>query len=227
MEDWINKKVVFHIHTRFSHDSLNNPEDIIDNLYKNGIDVAVITDHNEIKGALIAQQYAQVKYKNKISVIVGEEVVTDIGDLIVFPITTRIESYKIQEVLDTAKSQNAFVCLPHPYESHDLFKIHTQEFVNSIDFVEIVNSRVSVLKNGYAKEYATHFNKKIIVGVDAHLISELQNNSNFFINDNENEYKINKFSSKRNKRISQLISNLKKKKLIKIFKYLILSIFNL
>ena len=49
-------RVDFHCHTRYSKDSLNNIPYILNMCRRRGVDRVVITDHNTIHGALIAQQ---------------------------------------------------------------------------------------------------------------------------------------------------------------------------
>ena len=227
MELLKNKRAVFHIHTCYSHDSLNNPLKIVDYLYLNNIQLAVITDHNSIKGALIARDYAKKKYGDNFEVIIGEEISTNIGDIIAFPLSSLINTRDINQVIIEAKKQNAYLCLPHPYEHHNLFTIHTSIIIENIDFVEIINSRTNKSKNDFAIEYASHFNKKNIVGVDGHLMSELHNNFNIFNENMDNNFVINKMSNKRNIRLSQIITYYKKLDIIRILKYILLYLINI
>ena len=221
-----NKRLVFHIHTNFSHDSINNPKKVVDYLFLNNVSAAIITDHDSIEGAVIAQNYALKKYGDKFEVIVGEEVSTEFGDIIVFPLIYPIKTQDIKQVIFEAKKQNAYLCLPHPYDHHNLFSIHTPIITESIDFVEIINSRVNKNKNEFAIKYASYFKKKIIVGVDGHLMSELLNNYNMFNDNMGNKFVINKMSNKRNIRLSQMITYYKKLNIIRLFKYMILYIIN-
>ena len=50
--DIFNKKIVFHIHTKYSHDCNLEPALIVDTLFKGNISAAIITDHNSIQGAI-------------------------------------------------------------------------------------------------------------------------------------------------------------------------------
>ena len=65
----------FHSHTRYSKDSLNNIQYVLNVCQRRGIDRLVITDHNTITGALIAQEIDPER------VIVGEEIKTTQGEL--------------------------------------------------------------------------------------------------------------------------------------------------
>ena len=139
--DIFNKKIVFHIHTKYSHDSNLEPALIVDTLFKGNISAAIITDHNSIQGAIEAKSYAEKKYGDKFNVIVGEEVKTDIGDIIGFPLKDEIQLVDHLEVISNIKSQGGYVCLPHPYKSHNLLRIHDSDFIELIDFIEIFNRR--------------------------------------------------------------------------------------
>lgn len=224
--DWlINKKLAFHIHTKYSPDSLSSPKEIIDILFNFNFNAVIITDHNTIEGALIAKQYAEKKYPT-FHVIIGEEISTDIGDVIAFPLNENIKENTFVNVIISAKKMGALICMPHPYEAHDLQKIHTPEILDKIDFIEVNNSRINFEQNTYAIQYAEFYKKKKIVGTDAHLLKELYNNYNYFKSIEENEYTIIKYSKKRYIRLSQLITYYRERNFAKIFKYLFLYVVN-
>lgn len=224
--DISNKKIVFHIHTKYSSDSNSEPSEIVDTLYQNGISVAIITDHNTIKGAVEAKGYADQKYGKKFQVIIGEEVLSDIGDIIGFPISKEIPKGEYQDVINEMKKQGAFVCLPHPYKSHDLFLIHQEEFINQFDFIEIYNSRIINKLNDYALKLNRRYSKIPIIGNDAHTIDDLKNcyihyNSDMTVADSLTEP-----TPMRNIYKSQMIDAKKKHKTIDVLKYLLLSMIN-
>lgn len=215
--EYFNKKCAFHIHTRFSFDCILRPEEIVEYYFAEGYEIIIITDHNEIEGALNARNYAEETYPGKIEVVIGEEIKTDIGDIIGFPLTEKIETGNAEEVIREIKKQGAFVCLPHPYHEHNLFQIHSEHFVQNIDFVEIYNCRVLNKKlNQYAEEYCCKFNKKSIIGTDAHLKKEL-GNAHFKLDNNfilKEEYR--RESNRRSIRLSSLIKAVKIKKYSRI-----------
>jgi len=228
MEKFINKKTAFHIHTKYSYDSNLDPTEVIDRLVKGGYEQVIITDHDSIEGALIAKEYADKNYSNEIQVVIGEEVSTDIGDIIGFPIIEVVLESNYYNCIKEIKKQNGYVCLPHPYKGHDLFRIHTQQLIDQIDFVEIFNARLNPKLNSYAAEFAKHFKKHIIVGSDAHISKELINTC-FLFNDIKFSLKIisSKYSQKRYIRESQYIKYLSRKHYSNVIKYYILSILNI
>ncbi len=227
MEELKNSKTVFHVHTKYSHDSFLKPSTIIDTMVKGKINNIIITDHNSILGAQEAKRYAVEKYRNKINVIVGEEVYTDIGDIIGFPLKEEIQDFDHTIVIDKIKKQGGFVCIPHPYKYHNLFKIHEPKLLNDIDYIEIFNARLSEKLNGFAEELADSLSeKKKIIGTDAHLERELL--KTYFIYDDNFKLKekLTIYSSKRNYWMSQTIKNIKRKNIKGIVQGIVLAVLN-
>lgn len=219
MEKLKNKKIIFHIHTKHSYDSNLNPKKIVDYLLKNGVDCAIITDHESIKGAVEAKMYAKEKYGEKIQIIIGEEVKTDIGDIIGFPLKKKIISRKISSVLKEIKNQNGYTVLPHPYKNHDIKKIEDKHILNKMDFIETKNSRTKKEDNKKATKLAKKNKLKCISGSDAHFEGELMN----AIIKYDDEMNLKLISYKKSKlgykRKSQIIKNLRSKNLINLLKY--------
>ena len=77
-------KVEFHCHTIYSKDSLMQPEVLVESCRQKGIDRVIITDHNEILGAQLAQQIDPQR------VIVGEEIMTTRGEILAAFVTERV-----------------------------------------------------------------------------------------------------------------------------------------
>lgn len=215
--DYSNKKTAFHIHTRYSYDSIMDPEAIVDFFAQNGFETVIITDHNEIEGAREAEKYASLKYGDKLKVIIGEEVKSDIGDVIGFPLVSKIEPGPFAQVVNQMKSQGAYICLPHPYSEHNTLKIHDEEVFSFIDFVEVFNCRLFNSRlNDFAGEYSLKYGIKKMVGSDAHLKGELGNSffiwdRNFHIIKSEQKY-----TTRRKIRASTIIKAFKKKKYLRI-----------
>ena len=71
----------YHIHSSVG-DAVMTPEEIVDYAEHNTkLDVIAITDHDQIKGSIIAKEYAE-KNNCRIKVIQGEEVSTLKGHLV-------------------------------------------------------------------------------------------------------------------------------------------------
>ena len=94
-------KAEFHIHTRYSKDSILNKYFILIMCKIKGIKLLAITDHNEIKGAL---KYSKFLKKHNIDVIIGEEIMTNCGEIIGLFLTKRIEpNLSVEETINLIK----------------------------------------------------------------------------------------------------------------------------
>jgi len=195
------------------------PKRIVDWAVKNGIKHIAITDHDTIKGSLLAKHYADSK-KLDINVIIGSEYKTDCGDLIALFIDEEIQEKQSLKFISKVHEKGGVVILPHPYHDHQL----NNEIIEKVDIIEVFNSRLSVSQNEKAEKLAKQFNKPTIVGNDAHLFSELTLCLNFIdpaLEIRKSIFKIKGWNSKatkiKNVYKSQLIKGLKRKnfKLIK------------
>ena len=157
----------FHIHSKYSFDSIMSPKKIIKTAVKKNLDLIAITDHNTIKGGVEVKKASG----NNIKVIVGAEIKTDIGDIIGFNLNNEIKSINWEEVLDQIKAQGGLSILPHPYRSHK----NIYEIAKKVDFIEVWNARSTIDQNEQAFNLAKKLKKKMLAGSDAHLYSEIGN----------------------------------------------------
>ena len=199
------------------------PKRIVDWAVKNGIKHIAITDHDTIKGSLLAKHYADSK-KLDINVIIGSEYKTDCGDLIALFIDEEIQEKQSLKFISKVHEKGGVVILPHPYHDHQL----NNEIIEKVDIIEVFNSRLSVSQNEKAEKLAKQFNKPTIVGNDAHLFSELTLCLNFIdpaLEIRKSIFKIKGWNSKatkiKNVYKSQLIKGLKRKNFELIKKQLV------
>jgi hypothetical protein len=164
-------RVELHMHTRKSRDSLIRIERISDYCDKMGIDRIAITDHNLIDGALEAREYTPEK------VIVGEEIQTTRGELLGYFMTEWVPpNLAPMEVIERLKAQNAFISVPHPFDSTrkpweepELLKI-----LPFLDAIETFNARcLSKTPNDLAGQFAKRHHLLETVGSDAHCLCEI------------------------------------------------------
>ncbi len=165
-------RVEFHCHTSYSKDSLTRPEDLISGCRRKGIDRVVITDHNSIQGALIANRLEPEM------VIIGEEIMTTRGEILAAFIKEHIPPLLTpQKTVQLLKQQNAFISVSHPFDrlrsggwqERDLLEILTD-----VDAIETFNSRCMLSKyNRQAQEFAQRHHLAGTVGSDAHAVFEL------------------------------------------------------
>jgi len=107
-------KCDYHIHTSVG-DAVCAPEEVVDYAaLHTDLKVIAITDHDQIKGAIRAQEHARKK-KYKLEVIIGEEVSTLKGHLVGLFMKQRIRRYT--GLIDTVKAvhgQGGICIVPHP-----------------------------------------------------------------------------------------------------------------
>lgn len=155
-----------HIHSHYSHDSLNPPRIILKCAKRKGLDTIAVTDHNTIKGGVEAAKYAK---EIGVDVIIGEEVLTNAGDIIGLYLTEDIQSRDYNAVIQEIHSQGGLVVFPHPYRGHKII----DEIAPLVDFIEVWNGRANDIQNMQAYKLAEKFHKKQVIGSDAHLIHEV------------------------------------------------------
>ena len=129
--------VEFHSHTNASKDSLTPPADLIAAARRKGIDRLIITDHNTIAGARVAQVL------DPELVIVGEEIMTTRGEILASFVTEEIPPFlSPAETIRRLKDQGAFISVSHPFDrlrsgawrEEDLLEILPQ-----VDAIEVYN----------------------------------------------------------------------------------------
>ena len=130
------------------------------------LNAIAISDHNTTAGAVIARKICE---KGSITVVVGSEISTDLGDVIGIFLNEEIKSRNIYEVIDEIKSQDGLVLIPHPFKTKRILQI--KDIMDHVDLLEGCNSRhpitskqVSILKA---------MNKPIVAGSDAHFPQEI------------------------------------------------------
>ena len=165
-------RVEFHCHTNASSDSLTRPNDLVAAARRKGIDRLIVTDHNTIAGARIAQALAPEL------VILGEEIMTTRGEILAAYVTEEIPPYlSPAETIQRLKDQGAFISVSHPFDrlrsgawqEKDLLGI-----LPLVDAIEVYNSRCMFPGfNRAARRFAEQHNIPGTVGSDAHALFEV------------------------------------------------------
>lgn len=164
-------KVEFHCHTIYSKDSLNRLPDLLAAARRKGIDRLVITDHNRICGAVLAQQL------DPELVIVGEEIMTRKGELLAAYVTEEVPPHlPPEEAIARLRAQGAFISVSHPFDRQragwDL--VDLQAIMPLVDAVEVFNARCTrAVLNEQAQAFAREHNLAGTVGSDAHSLLEV------------------------------------------------------
>jgi len=181
------KKYGLHLHTKYSKCSNCDPKKILEITKKQGFTGIAITDHNTISGALETKKLNKDK---NFEVIIGEEVSTDIGHVLIYYVKKEIMPGKVEDVIDEAREQKAICVLAHPYnlitsKIGELLKIKnvrktlSEDDVDKIklfDAIEGFNARCLFKKeNILSQKLAEIYKKPMIAGSDAHFPNEICN----------------------------------------------------
>lgn len=153
-----NVKIDLHVHSKNSYDSFASISGILNKAFKENLYVA-ITDHNKL-----------TKVNHKL-IIPGEEIKTDVGDIIGLFLKEEINDYKFENVIKEIRRQDGIVVLPHPFRGHrNLTKV-----CRKVDFIEAFNGREKFDNILRSIRLASKMKKPIVAGSDAHLIKEIGN----------------------------------------------------
>ena len=166
----------FHIHTRFSRDSLLGEVDFITAAIERGLTHVAITNHNNVEGAIaVRDKVAELGLDDRLRVILGEEVSTADGEVVGLFLTTTIpRGLSANETADEIHRQGGLVSIPHPFDPFRGSHIREGPLrnladVGKIDMVEIFNCRVSLQRhNEEAAEFAQRYDIPGIAASDSH-----------------------------------------------------------
>ena len=172
-------KAEFHVHTRYSKDSIMPLWLLFVVCKLKHIKCIAITDHNEIAGAL---KFKQKYQKYGINVIIGEEIFTSDGEIIGLFLTKKIPAYLTAlETISEIKKQHGLIYIPHPYDEKRYKTVIDasvlEKIADEVDFIECHNGR-NIKKEFSDKQndICNKYNKTKIVGSDAHTFIELGRN---------------------------------------------------
>ena len=160
-----------HMHTAYSHDCVVPVGELLDYAEAEGLGAIAITDHNAFAGAREAVQLARGR---RLTVIPGEEVKTDAGEVIGLFLEDEIpRGMSMGDTIAAIREQNGIVYLPHPFD-----RLHTipdaptlHRHLAEIDVFEVYNARL--LFEGFNDEalrFARKYNLTMGAGSDAHVL---------------------------------------------------------
>lgn len=174
-------RLEIHCHTKYSQDSLLSLMFLYLKCRLCKIKYIAITDHNNIIGATKFKKYCEDR-GNKIFVIVGEEIMTQDGEIIGLFIENGIPNgLSCKDTIELIRKQNGIVYVPHPYDKKRaktvLKEEKIKEYSNLIDCIECYNGRnISDFYEQKQNEIAEKYNIVKIIGSDAHTFFEIGRN---------------------------------------------------
>jgi predicted metal-dependent phosphoesterase TrpH/glycosyltransferase involved in cell wall biosynthesis len=160
-----------HMHTEHSHDCSVPVPDLLDYAERIGLGAIAITDHNVFSGA---QEAVGLARGRSLTVIPGEEVKTDAGEVIGLFLDEEIpRGMSWADTIAAIREQGGIVYLPHPFDRlHTIPDARTLHgHLAEIDVFEVYNARL--LFDGFNDEalrFARKYNLTMGAGSDAHVL---------------------------------------------------------
>ena len=159
-------KADLHVHTSYSYDCNSKPEEVVRKALDKQIDCLAVCDHEEIKGAEMAQKAA---FNLPVLIIPGIEVKSKAGDILGLNVTEIIPNgLSAKETIKKIKGAGGMAIIPHPFGWFCGFKEDLKEIALEIDGIEVFNAAIFGPGNKKALAFAQKFNLPFTAGSDAH-----------------------------------------------------------
>jgi predicted metal-dependent phosphoesterase TrpH len=163
-----------HVHTVWS-DGAQRPEAILEAI-QGRVDVVAITDHDEIRGALRAREWAREHPELGVDVVVGEEISTLNGHLLGLFLEERVpQGLSALETISEIHAQGGLAVAAHPFHpirgvSRGHVSIGRMIRDLPLDGIEAVNNAgvFSAPYNAWAALYNLELMLPVTAGSDAH-----------------------------------------------------------
>lgn len=160
-----------HVHTLHSDRcGWMRPMRLIEHAREKGLDGLAITDHNTIDGAREVFDIVRDE-QMELSVIIGEEISTDRGEVLAYFLNREIEPGSFVEVLTEIRQAGGISAIPHPFERMRKGFRGVETVMGDVDAIEVLNSRC--LFNRKAFDLCLAHKKPMIGGSDAHFYREV------------------------------------------------------
>lgn len=163
-------KVDFHIHSRFSQDGRMSIVEILNISKIRNISAVAITDHNSIRGSLLAREEAKGK---GVIVIRGTEVSSSAGHIAALGIDEDIpKKLSPEETIERIHALGGIAIAVHPYRRSNGVGGDVVRRCR-FDAIEVLNSSDSRHKNVRALSMARELSIGVTGGSDAHRKEEI------------------------------------------------------
>ncbi|MFH0954512.1 MAG: PHP domain-containing protein [Candidatus Micrarchaeota archaeon] len=178
-----------HLHSKYSADGFSSPKKIVLKARKVGLSGFAITDHNS---AASFEEFKKIKKelntKNSKSsqnpdflIIFGEEVKiienkSCQGEILCYFLSEKISPGPLEEILDSAKKQDALTSIAHPFDVwRNPFAKDLEKEFKKFDAIEAFNGRSYKKKyNERSADFAKQKKFPFTAGSDSHLLSEIR-----------------------------------------------------
>ncbi len=161
-----------HMHSRYSCDSLTTLREIAAQAKARRLDGIALTDHGTMAGIPKLKKIARETVGKGFLVICGEEIRTDLGDVLGLFIQTKVDAGDFFSVADGIHSQGGLVSIAHPSDGRRKSAVRlgrlSKKHLAKIDCIEAGNSRNTAESDARAKAFALEHHKGVTAGSDAH-----------------------------------------------------------
>lgn len=167
------QKFDLHSHTTCSKhwfwgmDALNSPQEMVKAAIKKGMNGLAITDHQTVKGSLIAKKFAK-QYRDFI-IITGMEIRALSGDVVALGIKENVpDDLGLEETIEKVHALGGIAVAAHPFAKFIVRKCVGKE-ARKLDAIEVFNAgSCKGFQNRKALAYAEKFKMPKTAGSDAH-----------------------------------------------------------
>jgi predicted metal-dependent phosphoesterase TrpH len=169
-------RVDCHNHSYYSPDSILPPKTMLWRARRRGLGVIAVTDHDTVRGGLVAQELAAKRFP-ELRVIVGEEVRTADGEVLGLFLSQDIpRDLSAIETIERIHAQGGLAGAPHPFDTYrsGLRAEGLALVEGKLDFIEGLNARmVNGKHNDQAQAYAKAHGLPVSAASDAHSPREI------------------------------------------------------
>ena len=168
-----------HIHeNKYSHDSHVSLPRVIQQAKNIGLDGICITDHNSNQ---IKKEAKQLAAASDFLIIVGAEVLTEEGDILVFGLE-KLPPAKLsaQQLIDLVNAQGGVAIAAHPFRDNGRGLRNKIKKLQGLHGIEVLNGRTVVEANLQAYHLSQELNLAALGASDAHRASRIGKYVSYF-----------------------------------------------
>lgn len=168
-----------HIHeNRYSADSKVSLETIIFKAQKIGLDGICITNHENQKIKNLAHKLNQ---KTELLILVGAEILTFEGDILVFGVNTLPDKkLHAKELIDYVNKRGGITISAHPFRNNNRGAGNEINNLPGLTAVEVLNGSTSYKNNMKANNLARKLNLPTLGASDAHDSQQIGKYASYF-----------------------------------------------
>jgi len=160
-------KLDLHIHSQYSEDAVGSVKEIKKSVQKKGLHGMAITDHNSVKGGMMAKKIATKDFV----IIPGVEISTKDGHLLALNVTKDIpRGLPVEETVDQIYDAGGIPIVPHLFRNMSGIKEEKlKPMVKKLNAIEVYNGCSQPKTNMITGEVAQKYHLGGTGGSDSHV----------------------------------------------------------